>query len=72
MRYELTRWNEEYRRPPVYNRLKLLLGAHRYRCEFCRVNFASFRRARKIYTWKQYQQMRRTSERENDPTQLLI
>lgn len=42
-RMDLSQWREEYYCTPFRRRLAIALGAHKYRCEYCRVNFTSFR-----------------------------
>lgn len=36
-------WSEPYLSVGWWNRLKVVLGARKYRCDRCRCNFASFR-----------------------------
>jgi hypothetical protein len=40
---DLALWQEENARIGFWARLALNLGAKPYRCEYCRVNFVSFR-----------------------------
>lgn len=42
-RMDLSRWSLEDYRPSAFSRLLLRLGANRWRCEYCRHNFVSFR-----------------------------
>lgn len=42
-RDELTTWSDGQTQVPLWTRVKTLLGAKRYRCNICRLNFASFR-----------------------------
>jgi hypothetical protein len=42
----LSTWSEEHYIAPPLMRLLIGLGAKRYRCEMCRLNFASFRSRR--------------------------
>ncbi len=42
-RTDLATWSEEDYRAPAVQNLRIALGAHRFRCEYCRVNFTSFR-----------------------------
>ena len=44
LRLDLSNWSEQFYRVPLGIRLLLRMGATPYRCEFCRCNFASFRR----------------------------
>ncbi|MGE5645867.1 MAG: hypothetical protein ACM336_08760 [Acidobacteriota bacterium] len=48
-REDLTRWSLNDYCPPAGVRLLLSLGAHPFRCAYCRVNFVSFRRRRLKY-----------------------
>ncbi len=43
-RRDLSSWSEEHHHVvTLWSRVAILLGAHRFRCEYCRVNFTSFR-----------------------------
>jgi hypothetical protein len=42
-RTDLATWSEEDYRAPAFQNLRIAFGAHRFRCEYCRVNFTSFR-----------------------------
>lgn len=44
--FALSTWDPKQYRIPRWRRLLLRLGAHRYRCQVCRVNFVSFRLAK--------------------------
>ncbi|MGE5570131.1 MAG: hypothetical protein ACM3S5_13935 [Rhodospirillales bacterium] len=39
--------------------LRLSLGAKPYRCEYCRINFASFRRRREKFSFRRWDRKRR-------------
>lgn len=41
--FKLTSWDPKQYRIPRWRKLLLRLGARRYRCNVCRVNFVSFR-----------------------------
>jgi DNA-directed RNA polymerase subunit RPC12/RpoP len=43
LRMDLSTWTDEQYWPSEFMKLQLRLGAHRYRCEYCRHNFVSFR-----------------------------
>jgi hypothetical protein len=51
--------------------LKITLGATRFRCEYCRLNFASFRRRKEAFTFKRWEKMNaeraRSQGAKNDP-----
>jgi hypothetical protein len=40
--------------PPLWVALKVSLGARKWRCEYCRLNFASFRGRRDVFTFKRW------------------
>lgn len=48
-RQDLSTWSEKYYIAGFWTEVKIALGGKRLRCEGCRVNFASFRRARYKY-----------------------
>jgi DNA-directed RNA polymerase subunit RPC12/RpoP len=50
LRMDLSTWAEEFYRPALGTRMLLRIGATRYRCDFCRCNFASFRPCRKRFS----------------------
>ena len=43
LNFTLTTWDPKQYHIPRWRKLLLRLGAHRYRCKICRVNFISFR-----------------------------
>lgn len=53
---ELSTWSEQFYIPPLGTRLYLRLGATPYRCDFCRCNFASFRRCKERFSWRKRRQ----------------
>ncbi len=57
-RMDLNTWSgRTYTNPPFQVTLKIALGAKRWRCEYCRLNFASFRKRKEIFTfqrWKRF------------------
>lgn len=48
-RQDLGRWSPEDYRTPLVRRMLLTLGANPLRCEYCRVNFVSFRKRKERY-----------------------
>jgi hypothetical protein len=46
---DLSRWSRNDYRISFFTGLALSLGANPYRCEYCRVNFVSFRRRKEKY-----------------------
>jgi formylglycine-generating enzyme required for sulfatase activity len=37
--------------------VKIVFGAHRYRCEYCRVHFASFRKRQEVFSFRRWEKM---------------
>lgn|GEM_PF-1071177 len=48
-RMDLSTWDPKYYHVPAWSRVRLLFGAHRWRCEACRCNFVSFRPRQRNY-----------------------
>ncbi len=48
-RLDLSRWSLEDYHVSFFSSLLLNLGANPYRCEYCRVNFVSFRKRKERY-----------------------
>lgn len=48
-RTDLSFWSRHYYRPPAFVSFLIALGAHPYRCNACRHNFASFRKLKARY-----------------------
>jgi hypothetical protein len=54
---DLNGWTGKTFEPPFFMGLKISLGAIRLRCEYCRINFASFRKRKESFTfhrWKKF------------------
>jgi hypothetical protein len=55
---DLNRWSgKTYTDPPAWVTFKINLGGKRWRCEYCRLNFASLRRRKEVFTfsrWKKF------------------
>jgi phage FluMu protein Com len=49
-RLDLSTWDPEYYRSTTWMKIRQFLGANRWRCERCRVNFVSFRPRKLKYT----------------------
>ena len=60
---DLARWSREDYRISFFRSLMLGLGAKPYRCEYCRVNFVSFRRRK-----EKYDPQRRRAQRKRTQT----
>ena len=54
-RMDLNRWTgKTYTDPPFFVALKVSLGAYRWRCEYCRLNFAAFRKRKEVFTFRRW------------------
>jgi hypothetical protein len=53
-RMDLNGWTGKTYQAAGWTRLKVLLGAYRWRCEYCRLNFASFRKRKEIFTFSRW------------------
>jgi len=53
-RMDLNGWTGKTYTPPFWTGLKVSLGAHKWRCEYCRLNFASFRNRKEVFTFKRW------------------
>ena len=58
LRPDLNGWTgKTYTHPPFWVRFKVSLGAHKFRCEYCRLNFAAFRPRLEVFTFKRWKRM---------------
>jgi hypothetical protein len=53
-RMDLNGWTGKTHQPTGWTALKVNLGAHKWRCEYCRLNFASFRVRKEIFTFSRW------------------
>jgi hypothetical protein len=54
-RMDLNGWTgKTYTDPPFWVAFKVGLGARKWRCEYCRLNFASFRKREEVFTFKRW------------------
>jgi hypothetical protein len=52
---DLNGWTgKTYTNPPAWVAFKVMLGARKWRCEYCRLNFASFRRRKEVFSFKRW------------------
>ncbi|MEP6714735.1 MAG: hypothetical protein ABJC09_04130 [Terriglobia bacterium] len=55
-RMDLNGWTGKTYTPHFFwTGFKLMFGATRFRCEYCRLNFASFRRRKETFTFKRWE-----------------
>lgn len=53
-RMDLNGWTGKTYDPPLFMGLKVQMGANKWRCEYCRVNFASFRPRKEVFTFNRW------------------
>jgi Zn finger protein HypA/HybF involved in hydrogenase expression len=46
---DLSAWTGKTYRAIGWTKIKVALGAHKWRCEYCRLNFASFRKRKEAF-----------------------
>ena len=64
-RMDLNGWTGKTYEPPFFMGLKVGLGAKKWRCEYCRLNFASFRPRKEVFTFKRWLNRQAEFEKEN-------
>ncbi len=73
LRMDLNGWTgKTYTNPPFWVAFKVGLGARKWRCEYCRLNFASFRPRKEVFTfkrWKKFVEQAERSAEESTATQ---
>jgi predicted Zn-ribbon and HTH transcriptional regulator len=53
-RMDLNGWTGKTHQPRGWTAVKVALGAHKWRCEYCRMNFASFRNRKESFTFSRW------------------
>jgi hypothetical protein len=62
-RMDLNGWTgKTHLHPPAWVAFKISLGAKRWRCEYCRLNFASFRKRKEVFTFKRWKKFGQHAE----------
>lgn len=56
-RMDLNMWTRERFESDWMTRVKMNLGAHLWRCEYCRLNFASFRPRHEVFSFRRWQKL---------------
>jgi len=62
LRMDLNVWTEEQYWPGAFMKLKIRLGAHPWRCEYCRHNFAGFRPRLEQFSFNRWRERARARE----------
>ena len=53
-RMDLNDWSPKSNTPSAWTAFKIVMGARRWRCEYCRINFASFRGRKEVFSFKRW------------------
>jgi hypothetical protein len=51
---DLNGWTGKTYKATGWTAFKVALGAHKWRCEYCRINFASFRERKEVFTFSRW------------------
>ena len=66
-RMDLNRWTGESYHPKGITKFKVMFGARRFRCEYCRLNFASFRRRKEVFSFHRWARIENARKAEANP-----
>ena len=61
-RMDLSLWAEKDCHVSTWMALRLALGGKPFRCEYCRINFISFRLRHERFSFKRWQKLKRNAE----------
>jgi hypothetical protein len=56
-RMDLNTWTGESCPPRGITKFKTSLGANKFRCEYCRLNFASFRKRKEVFSFHRWERI---------------
>ena len=54
---DLNGWTGKTHQAKGWTAIKVVLGAFKWRCEYCRINFASFRKRRESFTFSRWRNL---------------
>lgn len=57
-RMDLNSWSGKTYTPGNWTAFRISLGANRWRCEYCRINFASFRPRNEIFSFSRWEKLK--------------
>lgn len=69
-RMDLNDWSPKSNTPSSWTAFKIVMGARRWRCEYCRINFASFRNRKEVFSFKRWR--KRNPERMAEGTEKQV
>ena len=64
-RMDLNSWTGKTYEPHFWVALKIAFGASRYRCEYCRLNYASFRPRKEIFSFSRWKKLNLPQDEED-------
>jgi hypothetical protein len=56
-RMDLNIWTGKTYEPPWFMNLRIDMGARRFRCEYCRLNFASFKKRKEVFSFSRWKKL---------------
>jgi hypothetical protein len=59
---DLSLWSEKDAHLSAFAAMRLNLGAKPYRCEYCRLNFVSFRQRHERFSFKRWAKIRKPAD----------
>ncbi len=62
LRMDLSVWTDEQYWPTAFMKLRIRLGANRWRCEYCRHNFVGFRPRKEIFSFNRWRERSQAPE----------
>jgi hypothetical protein len=65
---DLALWSERGAHVGMFADLFLRLGAKPYRCEYCRINFISFRRRQEKFSFQRWAKLRKSQNAVDPPS----
>lgn len=63
LRQDLSTWSTDKAEPVGFDVIKVALGANLWRCEYCRLNFASFRPRQEVHSFRRWQKLSKKIEK---------
>jgi hypothetical protein len=67
---DLNAWTgKTYTDPPAWVAFKVRMGAKRWRCEYCRLNFASLRKRKEVFSFQRWKRLGQQVDAHSEPAQ---
>lgn len=71
LRMDLSTWTERQFWPSAWMRLMISLGAHPWRCEYCRHNFVGFRPRKEKFSFNRWKNRKRAKDEEESGAKIV-